>query len=265
MKLKLKPADLAKKIKNLIMEGNRSKNFPISITLTTSKKKLRFEAFSPVENYRIANYGDEKFFVEKFTESLETDDVIFDVGASVGLMTVHAAVFANQGQVIAFEPDPETMERLKHNVSLNAISNVTFVSWAVSNLTGEASLFTNGASGYAPSLKEQTNREGAPKNKITVQTRTLDDEILASNLPLPTVLKIDIEGAEVLCLRGAQKLLSGQLGEKPRLIFLELHPEFLPSFGATGEEVHNFVLNHGYSVVWEQKRDAQIHYCYQPI
>jgi FkbM family methyltransferase len=180
-------------------------------------------------------------------------------------MTVHSAVFAKQGKVIAFEPDPETRERLKHNVSLNNISNVVFVSWAVSDSAGEVSLFTDGASGYAPTLREQTNREGAPKNKVTVQTRTLDEEILAGNLPLPTVLKIDIEGAEVLCLRGAQKLLSGQLGQKPRLIFMELHPEFLPSFGSTGEEVHNFVLSHGYSVVWQEKRDAQIHYCYQPI
>jgi len=262
---KFKPASIVRKIKRLILGIEHSPSFPVSITLKTSKGNLMFEALSPVENYRIAGYGDEEFFVGKFTESLKTDDVIFDIGASVGLITAHAAVFAKQGQVIAFEPDPETMERLKYNVSLNDISNVVFVSWAVSDSAGEVSLFTDGASGKAPTLREQINREGAPKNQVTVQMRTLDDEISNGSLPLPTVLKIDIEGAEVLCLRGAQKLLSGQLGEKPRLIFLELHPEFLPSFGAHGEEVHNFVLNHGYSMVWEQKRDAQIHYCYQPI
>jgi FkbM family methyltransferase len=209
---------LVKKLKKLVSVTEHSLNFPVLIELTTSKGELRFEAFSPVENYRIANYGDEKFFVEKFTESLKTDDVIFDIGASVGLMTVHAAVFASQGQVIAFEPDPETMDRLQHNVSLNDLSNVVFIPWAVSDSQGEVSLFTDGASGYAPSLKEQTNREGAPKTQITIQTRTLDNEIISGNLPLPSVLKIDIEGAEILCLRGAKKLLAGELGEKPKLI-----------------------------------------------
>jgi FkbM family methyltransferase len=255
----------AKKIKHLILGTKQSPEFPVRITLNANFGKVHFEAFSPVELYRTANYGDEKLFVDKFTESIKADDIIFDIGASVGLMTVHAAVLlSKKGQIIAFEPDPDTMERLKHNVSLNSVSNVVFVSWAVSDGAGEVSLFTDGASGNAPTLREQIDREGCPKNQITVQTKTLDSEILASNLPLPTVLKIDIEGAEVLCLRGAQKLLSGQLGEKPRLIFLELHPQFLPSFGTTGKEVHNFVLNHGYSVVWEQKRDDQVHYCYQP-
>jgi FkbM family methyltransferase len=257
------PIKLANKIKRLILQ--KKQNFPIKIILKANEGNLKFEAFSPVEYWRIANYGNERFFLGKFIESLKLNDVIFDIGASVGLITVHGAVFAKSGLVIAFEPDPETMERCKHNVSLNNISNVVFVTWAASDLEGEASLFTDGASGKAPTLREQINRKGAPKNRITVETRTLDSEILAGNLPLPTILKIDIEGAEVLCLRGSKKLLSGQLGEKPRLIFLELHPNFLPSFNSTVEEVHNFVLSHDYQATWSKQRDDQIHYCYQPI
>lgn len=257
------PIELAKKIKRKIFL--KKQNYPIKITLKANEGNLKFEAFSSVEYWRIANYGNERFFLSKFIESLKMNDVIYDIGASVGLITVHSAVFAKSGRVIAFEPDPETMERCKHNVSLNNISNVVFVTWAVSDFTGEVILFTDGASGNAPTLREQINRRGAPKNQITVETRTLDKEILAGNLPLPTVLKIDIEGAEMLCLRGSNKLLSGQLGVKPRLIFLELHPKFLPLFNSTAEEVHNFLLSHDYQAIWSKQRDDQIHYGYQPI
>ncbi|NEO13850.1 MULTISPECIES: FkbM family methyltransferase [unclassified Moorena] len=222
-------------LKNSLRGGKDDKPglYPLKIELPTYRRKLQFEAFSPVEKYRLANYGGEKFFVEEFTKLIEIDDIVLDIGASVGLMAVHAAIFAENGKVFAFEPDPETMERLQNNVELNNLSNVTFVPWAVSDREGEATLFTDGASGFAPTLKEQLNRPGAPKGKVTVQTRTLDNEISIGNLPLPTVLKIDIEGAEVLCLHGAESLLNGSLGKKPRLIFLELHPEFLPSFGAS--------------------------------
>lgn len=50
--------------------------------------------------------------------AIQPDDVVFDVGASVGLMTVYAASEAFKGRVFAFEPDPETMRRLRRNVPL---------------------------------------------------------------------------------------------------------------------------------------------------
>lgn len=238
-------------------------NYPVKIQLQFPKKDLIFEAFSPTEQYRLAGYGGEKYFLDRFTSALQKDDIVFDIGASVGLMTVHSAATVDEGKVVAFEPDPDTFKRLKHNVALNDLTNVTYVSWAASDMQGEVSLFSDGASGKAPSLREQTNRPGAPKGKVTVLTRTIDAAIISGELPLPTVLKIDIEGAEILCLRGALKLVSGELGDKPRLIFLELHPVFLPDFGSTADEVHNLILKQGYQVVWEEKRHDQIHFCYQ--
>lgn len=237
--------------------------YPIKIKLELLEKKLFFEAFCPVEKFRIAEYGGEKFFLDHFVRALTRDDIVFDIGASVGLMTIHSAVSVDKGKVVAFEPDPETFNRLKHNVELNHLSNVAYAPWATSDVQGEVALFSDGASGFAPSLRKQTNRPGAPAGQIIIPTKTLDTAILNGEIPLPTVLKIDIEGAEILCLRGALKLLRGELGKKPRLIFLELHPVFLPDFNSNADEVHDLILNQGYQVVWEKKRDDQVHYCYQ--
>ena len=245
-----------------------SQKYPISIELLCPKGRLIFEAFSPVENFRIAQYGGEKDFVGRFTKSLIADDIVFDIGASVGLITLHAAAFTHKGKVIAFEPDPETFQRLKHNVSLNNFSNIKILPWAISDRNGETTLFSNGASGFAPSLREKGDHRGSPKGfafrkREEVITRTLDSSILSENLPLPTVLKIDIEGAEMKCLTGASKLLDGELGNKPRLIYIEVHPEFLPSFNSSPKEVQDFLFNNGYSVLLKYQRNDQIHYCYQ--
>ena len=61
---------------------------------------------------------------------------------------------------------------------------------------------------------------------------TTVDRLVADDAPLPTVLKIDVEGAELLVLRGATALLAST--SSPRLIFLEVHPQFLPSLGICG-------------------------------
>lgn len=249
-------------IKRILLIKNN--NYPQKIILNDlTEKKLYFHAYSPVENYRIAMYGNEKDFLDKFISDLNSQDILFDIGASVGLMTVHAASILKYGKVFAFEPDPENRNRLRNNVNLNHLTNVEFIDWAVSDSLGEVTLFTDGAAGAAPTLREQKNRDIAPKGEVLVKTKTLDQAIIEKELPLPTVLKIDIEGAEILCLKGATKLLQGKLGKKPRLICVEIHPEFLPDFNSDEAEIHNLILESGYSVVWHQERDAQIHYFYQ--
>jgi FkbM family methyltransferase len=245
-----------------------SQKYPISIELLCPKGRLIFEAFSQIENFRIAQYGGEKDFVGRFTKSLNADDIVFDIGASVGLITLHAAAFTHKGKVFAFEPDPETFQRLKHNVSLNNFSNIKLFPWAISDKDGKATLFSNGATGFAPSLREKGDHRGSPKGfafrkREEVITRTLDSSILSGNLPLPTVLKIDIEGAEMQCLTGASKLLDGEFGNKPRLLYVEVHPEFLPDFHSSPKEVQDFLISNGYSVLLKHQRNDQSHYCYQ--
>lgn len=241
--------------------GGQSKK--MKIRLEGPRGVLRFEAFSPVEHHRIANYGDEREFLNFFLSQLIPQDVVFDIGASVGLFSIHAASLLEQGKVIAFEPDFETLERLKFNVKLNKqLTNIHYISWAVSDTQSEATLYTDGASGCAPTLKKQLGRSNAPKGEIKIKTNTLDNALLTGELPLPTALKIDIEGAEILCIKGAHRLLKGEFGRKPRLIFLEAHPDFLTSFNSNIEEVDDIIKKNGYASIWTRERDNQIHSCY---
>jgi FkbM family methyltransferase len=239
-----------------------AETWPARVSQSSGERTLYFDIYSEVERYRTGDYGGEKVFLDQFLSCLRPEDIIYDIGASVGLFTVHAAAIAVRGQVIAFEPDPQTAERLQRNLEINHLSNVRVVPWAVTDHCGAAELYTDGAAGFAPTLRKQADRPGAPKGVAAVETKTLDQAIASQELPSPTVLKIDIEGAEILCLKGASRLLAGELGRKPRVIALELHPQFLPDFGSTTEAVRELVESRGYAVGWKQDRDGQIQYCY---
>lgn len=242
-----------------LLPGN---DYPARISVEGPTDEMLFEVWSDVERYRVEKLGGEQEFLTKFLAHLKPDDVVFDVGASVGLMTVLAASVVRDGKVVAFEPDPETRARLEGNVRLNGLRNVAVVDWAASDSESTTELYTNGASGYAPSLRHQS-REGAPSGQVEVRTGRIDRAVGEGELPSPSVLKIDVEGAEGLCLRGARRTLLGEFGCPPRLLFLELHPAFLPDFGDSVDDVHAMVDELGFNESWRLTRENETHLCYR--
>jgi predicted RNA methylase len=122
--------------------------------------QIQFKVYSSVERHRTENFGGEREALEKFLDVLEPGDIIYDVGASVGLFAIAASEKVPNGSVIAFEPDPETNQRLRANVDLNGVGNVQVVDWAASASSGNVELYTDGADGFAPTMRRQ-NREGA--------------------------------------------------------------------------------------------------------
>ena len=113
-------------------------------------------------------------------------------------------------------------------------------------------LRTDGLAGNAPSVANLGRHAGVATARMTTIDRLVD-----SKVPAPTVLKIDVEGAELLVLRGGSRLLASQ--RAPRLIFLEVHSKFLPLFGATAEAVDQLVSQHDYDVAARSLRGDQVH------
>lgn len=220
--------------------------------------QILFKVHSSVERHRTVEFGGEREALEKFLDILEPRDVIYDVGASVGLFTISASVKVPDGTVIAFEPDPETNQRLRENVVLNDLKNVRIVDWAVSDSRGAVELYTDGAAGFAPTMRQQ-GRLGAPSGTVEIETRPIDEALSNDDFPPADVLKVDIEGAEALCLRGCEQLLNGSFGSSPRVLFIEVHPCFLPDYDSTKEEVRRRIHEAGYSIVWSREREEQEH------
>ncbi len=212
---------------------------------------VKFEATNIAERQRVVGCGEEPEYIGAMLAFLRTDDVLYDIGANVGLVALHAA---RKCRTVAFEPDPAFLSRLQRNLELNPDISVNVQPVAISENDGVATLFTDGAEGNSPSLVHQRGE----KEAIEVRAQTLDTMAAAGTLPAPTVLKLDIEGAEILALRGAKGVLARPAA--PRALFLEVHDSFLPAFGSSAEEVLTLVGEAGYTTVrYEAKRRDQQH------
>ncbi|MBD0320995.1 MAG: FkbM family methyltransferase [Gemmatimonadetes bacterium] len=168
---------------------------------------LRWSLASSGRGYRRGSF--EKSRVDTFTALLASGDVVWDIGAHKGYLSLAAArIVGARGSVVAFEPSSENRALLERHLEWNSARNVRVVPVAVSGSDGEARF---GGKGSTITFRIGVGDE-------TVATRTVRTLIERDALPAPTVLKIDAEGAEVDILRGAGDHLRA-IG----LVFISVH------------------------------------------
>lgn len=152
---------------------------------------------------------------EALANCIHPGAVVYDIGANVGFFTILAArLVGSGGHVFAFEPVPGNVEAITHNLRLNRQSNATVLCVAVAEQTGRASFALTRHIGGAALASV-----GAPPDatkQINVDTLAIDDGVRQGQLRPPSVVKIDVEGAELLVLRGMTGTLSLH---KPIVVF----------------------------------------------
>src|SRR6516165_2298515 len=138
------------------------------------------------------------------------NDVIWDIGANVGLFSLAAAVCAgDQGQVIAFEPDAWIAQLLRRTSRAQPIHNarITVVPVAVASEISLRSFSIAIRSRASNALSEYGLTEmGGVKEQYLVPAFNLD--WLLSNLPTPDIIKIDVEGAELEVISNQVRMLT---------------------------------------------------------
>lgn len=163
---------------------------------------------------------------------LQPGDTVFDIGANVGLMTLHASrLVGAQGIVYAFEPHPATLERLRRNLALNGARNVQVLELALSSAPGSCQLFSfpkvnAGRASLVPA------KGGVPAGEVRVAR--LGDLGLRS----PRFIKLDVEGSELPVLQGGLALL--QALPAP-ILCMELVKD-MPRDGAGAYDAHRLVM-----------------------
>lgn len=158
---------------------------------------------------------------------IKPGDVVYDVGANIGYTVRFMAGNCQAGHVYAFEPVSFNRELLEQNIDLGGIRDrVTVLPIAASDSDGEIEFtlddFT-GSTGYIGRVKDVGEtwemRWGTSFRKIKVPMVKLDTLIESGEVRPPTLIKVDIEGAEEFMIAGARQLLAKH---KPRLV-MELH------------------------------------------
>jgi FkbM family methyltransferase len=131
------------------------------------------------------------------------DEVLWDVGANIGTVSIPALHDARFAHVHAFEPDPETSAVLHHNLALNG-RRYTVHPLALGDRTGTVGLRPGPTANRGlSSVASSADPELRP-----VACRTADDLVFGGGVPAPTLMKIDVEGWELPVLRGARRLMA---------------------------------------------------------
>jgi FkbM family methyltransferase len=172
--------------------------------------------------------------------------VLLDVGAHIGYFSIRAAVkIGPKGRVVAFEPDPRTLKSLRANVAASNAANVTIEGIACTDREQVLTFYASNSLNTAQSSLSRQNAtiSLAPPEPFTVPGRPIDSVVRELGLERVDVVKVDVEGAELLVLRGAVETL-GRF--HPRLI-IEVNPKLLANFQATPEDVFNLIKSVGYT------------------
>lgn len=145
-----------------------------------------------------------------------SDAVVWDVGANIGIYAVLLAAAAPRGHVHAFEPVPETHQRLLHNVAANDLAHVTVHHVALSDQTGIAQMAVHPDAHGCDQIGEV--EDGA--DALDVTTTTGDEFLVASGTGDPDLVKVDIEGHEPAFLDGAW----GMFARRRPILMMEVNP-----------------------------------------
>lgn len=154
---------------------------------------------TPIERYRWETFWTKEPETLAWIESFDPHDVFFDIGANVGVYSLYAASLYPEMKIYAFEPMEANYETLHRLRKFNEFTNIIPMRYAIGDRTGICCLRVNDATSGA------TGAQVEDAGGVPVICETIDS--LVEVLPVPTHVKIDIDGQELAVIRGMQNTL----------------------------------------------------------
>jgi FkbM family methyltransferase len=197
--------------------------------------RIRFDPRDRLIAKRLALYGEfEKHEIALLCSLVQPGDSALDVGANIGLYSLYLSrAVGPKGRVVAVEPDPDNIALLRSNLENNGCDNVIVLPCALGAESGPVKLF-----------QVEENRGNLSLADVVGTGRFVQvpmrrgDEALAELGLQPTVVKIDVEGAEPLVLCG--------LGYEPPVLLFEFDPSLLYALGHDPVEFLKSLVARGY-------------------
>lgn len=174
--------------------------------------------------------------------------VFLDVGAHVGQFTLLASrLVGPRGRVVSFEPDPMTHRLLCKSIARNKLTNVVAVRAALADVNAVQSFHLSQARNIgANSLRPPAQGLDA-RARVPVECWRMDDFLRRNGIPRPDLVKIDVEGAELLVLDGARETLAGP---DPPMLIVEFCDITLAQFGVTCQQLATRLESFGYHLMY---------------
>lgn len=183
-----------------------------------------------------------------FLSLVRRGDTVMDIGANTGYYTLlFSHLVGARGSVHAFEPVPPTFARLQAHVQrAGRSSNVVLNNQALADEEKESTLYLPGDDHGQAALTAHTFGSWtaeAPVQTYPCRATTLDAYAATREIGALSFVKCDVEGAELLVLRGARQAIH----RFTPLLFLEVSRHWTADFAYEPADVARFLQDLGYS------------------
>src|ERR1017187_6461792 len=183
---------------------------------------------------------------EAMRQHLGRGATFIDVGAHIGYYSLKAApVVGPSGHVIAIEPNPETLRELEANIRSSdaRVISVQPVACYDAETTLELFAAPEANTGATSLSKANASQAGVVVQAYKVRARPLDDIVSEAGVTRVDMIKIDVEGAEYVVLKGAQKTLA----RFHPVVLAEILDHNLRAMGSSTSELIGFMRTLGYT------------------
>lgn len=181
-------------------------------TMSVGKQSFVLSAANPRLDYRNRTYATKEPGTLEWIDGFAEGSVLWDVGANIGLYSLYGAR-SRHCTVIAFEPSVFCLEFLARNIWLNGLQSLVSIvpnplsdATQINLLTLNSREWGESSNSFGTTLN-QDGKEISPNLDYKILGITMDQAITKLNLPIPTHIKIDVDGIEPLILLGGREVL----------------------------------------------------------
>ena len=181
--------------------------------------------------------------------------IFIDIGANTGYYTLNIASKLKESKIISIEADPNTFKILRKNCEINKFSNAEIYNIACSNYDGKIDFFKTEKHSGINSILELSEQNNC--TKISIKSNTLDN-ILNSRFKQIDWIKIDVEGAELSVLEGAEETLN-----HTKHIIIEVHEHILQKNNQSSQQIVDILKKNNFKIklfpeYWKSSSPNQI-------
>jgi FkbM family methyltransferase len=178
--------------------------------------------------------------IERLQEFVPNGSVVIDVGANVGFFSLRFARWVGSGEVISIEPEDQNYETLVRTLKREGLfGHVRALKAAAAATSGTMFLEIN----RLHPADHKLSRDGTG---VPIEAVRLDDLVHDKGALRPSLVKIDVQGAEMLVLQGAADILK----LSAPALFVELQEEGLKKFGTSVTAILDHLSQCGYEPHW---------------